>query len=151
MKGATMIRLQVRDDSGSSIIETALLLPVLLLLFIGAVDFGRAYYMALEVSSSAQAGAVYGSQNATDTSGMVAAAKLEVPDLTSITPTATYGCECSDGTSASASCTSVPTCAYNVVNYVSVATTANYNLMVQYPGLPKSVKLTGLARMRAAH
>ena len=151
MKRGTMTSQRLQDDSGASIIETALLLPVLLLLFLGAVDFGRAYYMALEVSSSAQAGAVYGSQNATDTSGMVAAAKLEVPDVPGITPTATYGCECSDGTSASASCTAVPTCTYNVVNYVSVATTANYTMMVQYPGLPKSVKLTGLVRMRAAH
>jgi Flp pilus assembly protein TadG len=146
-----MLHKPLNDDSGASVLETALLLPLLLLLFLGAIDFGRAYYAALEVSSAAQAGALYGSQNATDTSGMVAAAKLEVPDMTGINPTATYGCECSDGSSSTASCSPVPTCAYNVVNYVSVATTVNYNMMFKFPGLPSSVKLTGLARMRAAH
>ncbi|MBE7159246.1 MAG: pilus assembly protein, partial [Rhodospirillales bacterium] len=61
-------------------VELALLLPLLLLLLVGAVDLGRAFYVAIEVSSAASAGAVYGTQNPTDTAGMQNAAALNAPD-----------------------------------------------------------------------
>ena len=138
-------------DEGSSLIETAVLMPVMLLMLVAGVDFGRAYYMGIEVSAAAQAGANYGAANATDIAGMVAAAKLEVPDSTGLKPVATYGCECSDGSSQVAACGTAPTCAYNVVNYVQVTTTLAYKPLLPYPGIPTSITLSSQARMRAAH
>ncbi|SFS18283.1 Flp pilus assembly protein TadG [Granulicella pectinivorans] len=138
-------------QQGSTVLEIALVLPVLLLLLVGAVDFGRAYYLALEVSSAAQAGAGYGAQNATDTAGMVSAAKRDAADITVLAPVATYGCECSDGTSQVAGCGSAPSCAYNVVNYVQVNTSAVYTPILPYPGIGSSFTLRAVARMRAAH
>ncbi len=132
-------------------LEIALVLPVLLLLLVGAVDFGRAYYVALEVSSAAQVGAGYGAQNVTDTAGMVSAAKADAADVAGLVPVGTSGCECSDGSSPVAGCGSAPTCAYNVVNYVQVTTTAVYVPMLPYPGIPSTLTLTGIARMRSAH
>ena len=88
-----------------------LLLPVMMLLVVGAVDFGRLYFEYIEVVNAAHAGAEYGSINSTDTSGMSTAATQSAPDVSGLTvPTKAYGCECSDGTSYSASCTTVPTC-----------------------------------------
>jgi Flp pilus assembly protein TadG len=136
------------DEDGSSILETALLMPFLLLLLTGAVDFGRAYFMAIEVSSSAEAGALYGTQNGSDTAGMVAAATLNAPEVSNLSPVATYGCECSDGSSVSASCGSLPLCTYNVVNFVEVDTSATYTSILPYPGIPSSIALTARARMR---
>ena len=136
---------------GSSLVETAVLMPVMLLMLVGGVDFGRACYLGLEVSAAAEAGASYGAANATDTAGMIAAAKLEVPDSSGLTPVATYGCECSDGSSPVSNCGTAPTCAYNVLNYVQVSTTLTYTPLLPYPGIPSSIKLTSLARMRAAH
>ena len=138
-------------EQGSSAVETALILPLLLLILMGAVDFGRAYYVALEVQSSAQAGALYGIQSPLDSVGMAAAAKLEAPDVKKLQATATYGCECSDGSSSVPSCGTAPTCAYNVVNYVQVQTSVAYTPMLRYPGLPTALTLHGKARMRAAH
>ena len=139
------------EQDGTSVIETALLLPVLVLMLVGAFDFGRAYYVALEVAGAAQAGAVYGTQNVTDTAGMIAAAKLDAADVSQLVPTASYGCECSDGSSGVVSCKTAPSCAFNVVNYVQVNTAATYTLLLPYPGLAKTLSLTGQARMRAAH
>ena len=93
-----------RSETGSSLVEMGLLLPVLFLLLLGAVDFGRAYYLAIEVSNAAHTGALYGAQNPTDTSGMQGAATSDAPDVPGFAVTATYGCECSNGASAVAAC-----------------------------------------------
>ena len=141
----------LRGERGNSLVELALLLPFLLLLLVGVVDFGRAYYLLLEVASAAHAGALYGTQNPTDTANMQAAATLDAPDVPGITATATYGCECSDGTAASASCTATPSCTSpaTVVNYVQVDTSAAYTPWLTYPGVSLPSSLTGSARMRA--
>src|SRR5271169_6845725 len=87
-------------EAGSSLIELALVLPVLFLLVLGVVDFGRAYYLAIEVSQAAHTAALYGSQNPSDTIGMQNAAVADaqdVPNFTTSSVTAVFGCECADG------------------------------------------------------
>lgn len=138
----------IRRGEGSAILETAILMPLMIAMIVGTVDFGRAYCTAIEVASAAHAGALYGTQNPTDTAGMVSASELDAPDVSTLTPVATYGCECSDGSSAVVSCTSTPTCTYNYVNYVSVTTTATYTPLIPYPGVPHSLKLSSTALMR---
>src|SRR5580698_5679701 len=101
----------LNDERGTSLVELAAVLPLFLLLLFGSLDFGRAYYLNIEIASAAHAAAVYGSQNPTDTAGMKTAAQdgaPNVPNLTVNTPT--YGCQCSDGTNYSASCATTPTC-----------------------------------------
>jgi Flp pilus assembly protein TadG len=139
-----------KETRANAIVETALVLPFLMLLLAGAFDFGRAYYVAMEVSSAATAGAEYGIQNVTNLTGMVNAAKLDAADLTHLHATATYGCECSDGSLASVSCVSPPTsCTYTVVNYVQVTTTANFKSTITYPGVPATIPLSTTVRVRA--
>jgi Flp pilus assembly protein TadG len=146
----TLARWRQQVD-GSSIIETALLMPLLLLILVAAIDFGRAYFMAIEVSSAAEAGALYGIVNPADTAGMVAAAKFDASDVSPLTAIAVYGCQCSDGSSVVASCSTAPTCTYNVVNFVDVSTSATYSSLLNYPGIPSSIALSGKARMRTGH
>ena len=141
----------VTESGGMSVLETALLLPMLVLMLMGAVDFGRGYYAAIEVASSAEAGALYGIQNSSDTAGMVKAAQLDAPDFTQLTATALYGCECSDGSSVTPACGTAPTCTYNVVNYVEVDTVLSYTPILPYPGIPSPIRLTGTSRLRSAH
>ena len=141
-------------ERGGSLLELALVLPFLSLLLIGVIDFGRAYYFSIEVAGAAHTGALYGTQNPTDTTGMQNAALGDAPDVTSVpamamTATATYGCECSDGTSAVALCATQPSCGVNVVNYVQVTTSATYTPLFHWPGIPASFPLQGQARLRA--
>lgn len=137
------------NDHGSSLVEVALVAPTLILLLVGTVDFGRAYYLATEVAGAAHAGAEYGVQAPTDTAGMKAAAIADAPDVPSLTvATPTFGCECSDGTKYSASCASKPSCSTNVVYAVKVSVSASYKPMFPWPGLPSRVQLANTAVMR---
>ncbi|MGI4828048.1 MAG: TadE/TadG family type IV pilus assembly protein [Janthinobacterium lividum] len=130
--------------------ELALLTSLFVLLLAGSVDLGRACYTAIEVSAAANAGAEYGLQNPTDTVGMQKAALLNGANLSGLSTSASWGCECSDGSGASASCANKPSCSVNVVKYVLVTTSMAYQPTIGFPGIPSSLALKGNARMRAA-
>lgn len=135
-------------SEGASFVELAVILPMFLLIAVPVVDIGRAIYVSIEVASAAQAGAAYGIQNPTDVSGMQSASTSGTSNITGVTATATYGCECSDGTSSSESCATTPTCTYNYVNYVDVVATAPCTPTFSYPGLPTSMNISREIRLR---
>ena len=144
----------LRAEEGSSLLELALVLPVLCLMLVGTADFGQAYYLNIEVSRAAYAGAIYGSQTPADTSGMRAAAvadAADVPGFSTSNVTVTTGCECSDGSSASTNCSVTPSCSANAVTFVQVNTSFSYQSMLPYPGIPSPLTLKGLSRMRAPY
>lgn len=142
-----------KSELGSSMVETAIFMPVLLTLLLGVVDFGRAYYEANEVAGAAHAGAVYGSQNPTDTTGMKDMVTASAADLSStITPGASYGCECSDGTGASASCGTVPACSGTTqVYYVKVTASESYSSLIPWPKFLGSITLADSVEMRSEY
>ena len=141
----------VRDEHGASLVELAFLLPLFLLLLFGALDFGRAFYLELEVAGAAHAAAVYGSQNPTDTTGMRNTAQDDAPNVPNLSVgTPTYGCECADGTSYSASCGTTPSCpASNVVYRVNVTVSATYTPLFPWPKVPSSMSFSSSASMRS--
>jgi Flp pilus assembly protein TadG len=136
------------ECEGSSFVELAFVLPIFLLMFVPAFDIGRALYASIEISSAAEAGAMYGVQNPSDVAGMVTASTGSMSNLSGVSASATYGCECSDGSSAVTSCTSTPTCTYNYVTYIDVVATVPYATTFKYPGLPSSMNITRETRMR---
>ncbi len=139
-----------KHQEGNSLIETALVLPVLLLMLVGAVDIGRAFRAAMIVNAAARTGAAYGIHHPTDTAGMVLAAQTDTSTLVTVVPTAKYGCECSDGSSAILSCASEPSCTMNSVYYVEVDTAATYTPMLPWPGIPSTIPLSAKVTLRAA-
>src|SRR5438445_11766107 len=83
---------------GQAIVETALLLPILMLLVMGSADLGRVFYYAIAVTNSAREatrqGTYYDPISATNTydtyAQVLAAAQKEVPsDVTLSLPTST--------------------------------------------------------------
>src|SRR5579863_9018872 len=94
----TLIRFW-KDRTGSSFIETALLIPVMLLVCCGTMDFARVVYAGIEIAGAARAGVQYGALtpgNAGDTTGMVNAALADAADLGStVTASASNFCTCS--------------------------------------------------------
>lgn len=138
----------LKRDDGSSLIETAILLPFFLFMFVGVVDLGRAYYVSIELTSAAHNGALYGIQNPMDASGMQTASSQGASNLAGVSTTATYGCECSDGSATSASCSNVPSCTYNYVSYVDVVSSVQYVPIFRYPGLPGTMTFYKESRMR---
>ena len=94
-------RSSIRDDKGQAFVELALVLPIFILLLVGAAEVGRIAFASIEVSNAARAGVSYGAQNhatASDTSGIQTAATQDGPDLTDLLAVATQACSCSSGT-----------------------------------------------------
>lgn len=70
---------------GQALAELAILLPLLIILVMGAADFGRVYYHFMAVESAAAAGAQYGcvsASKALDSDGIRLAAMRQVQDIT---------------------------------------------------------------------
>jgi Flp pilus assembly protein TadG len=94
--------------SGVAASELALILPLFVLLFVFAVDFGRVFYVEYIVVHAARCGAIYGSSNpscAKDTAGIQLKVQAEAKDLeaqllqvTSISGTDSAGNPCVDVT-----------------------------------------------------
>ena len=140
-----------RNEEGTQLIELALVLPVFLYLLVGAVDFGRAFYLATEVASAAEAGATYGVSSPTDIAGMKSAAMLNATDISGFTPTATYGSECTDGSAIALQSSTPPTtCTTGLVQFVEVDASTTYSPILRFPGVPSSLPIASKARMRAS-
>lgn len=155
MDRRSMSRGLARHEEGSALIELALILPLLLVLFMGAVDLGRAFYYSNTVVRAAEAGALYGSENPTDPTGMIDAsdeamgtAFSNAPDMSGVNSTAGYGCECNSGSGQSAGCTSTLSCSTNEVYYVTVTANATYKTLIPWPGIPSSYNMSSTVTMR---
>jgi Flp pilus assembly protein TadG len=144
----------LRNEDGASLVELALVFPIFVLFLLGSVDFGRAYYLSTEVAGAAHSGALYGSRNPTDTAGMETAATDDAPDVPNLSvQTPTYGCECADGSSYSASCATTPSSCPNnigVVYVVNVTASAVYTPLLKFPGFNNSLTFYSFASMRSA-
>jgi len=83
----------MKNERGQSLVELSVSLVLLLLLLAGAVEFGMAFFQFVQLRDAAQEGALYGSMNPTDTSGITArvqGASNSPINLTTITPSITY-------------------------------------------------------------
>ena len=138
-----------RDRTGSSFIETAILVPALLLMCCGVMDFARVVYAGVEIANAARAGVQYGALtpgNSGNTTGMVQAALNDAADLgSSVTASAGNYCTCSGST---VNCST--TCSGATPNgYVTVTANYTFTPVIPYPGVPPSVVLSRTAKMRA--
>jgi Flp pilus assembly protein TadG len=140
---------RLRSDSGNALIELAIGMTVLTALILGAAEFGRIAYAAIEVNDAAHAGAAYGSANRTyaaDNANVTNAAKKDAPDVSGMTATAVYWCQCSDGSAST--CGATDCTGTRIIEYVTVNTSGTVDPLVYVPGLPKSYTVTGHAVMR---
>ena len=75
-----------KEPRGQSLVELAISLMIILLLLLGAVEFSLALFQYVTIRDAAQEGAIYGSINPTDNSGIqyraVATASDVLPQLT---------------------------------------------------------------------
>lgn len=134
-------------------VELAIALPILLLLTLGVIEFGRAAYYSIEVSDAARAGAQYGAQGlayAANSTNITQAALNSVPDISSGNMKVTVepqSCVCpGTGAVTGGACAGVLGCPYPMV-YVTVTTDYPLSTLFQYPGLPPSFNLNGSSTM----
>jgi Flp pilus assembly protein TadG len=140
----------VHSEEGASLVEFAILLPVLALLMVGTIVFGQWMYFGILAANAARAGAQYGSQNLTtaaNTSGMQSAALQDGQNLSqfSATPHCYY---ISGSTTTQCSLPATATPPPGAIYYVEVDTTGTFNPLIKYPGMPKNVTVSGKSIMR---
>jgi Flp pilus assembly protein TadG len=68
-------------EAGQSFVEIALMMPVLVILLVGAAEFATVLYASIEVSNAARAAVAYGSIAPGNTSGIKTAAIMDAGNL----------------------------------------------------------------------
>lgn len=132
-----------RHARGQSVVELALVLPLIALLLVAVCDFARLFYASIGVADAARAGVQYGAQNratAVDYTGMQQAALNDGSGISNLSATASSFCQCSGTT---VSCSS-PGCA-KPDNFVQVTVSATFDTILTYPGIPQPATLSSTA------
>ncbi|HLX25867.1 MAG TPA: TadE/TadG family type IV pilus assembly protein [Candidatus Cybelea sp.] len=142
-----------RCDRGTSLIEFAIAAPMIVFLLIGLIEIGRYTYFAILAASAARAGAQYGAQDlltAYDQSGIESAASADGENLPNWTVTVNE--LCASAGSAPAQCntpwgSSPPA---GITYYVDVGVTGTFTTLMNYPGIPNNIAISGSSTMRVA-
>jgi Flp pilus assembly protein TadG len=137
----------MRSDRGTSIIEFALVAPVLIFLVIGLIEIGRYTYFGILASHAARAAAQYGDQTlvtADDVAGMKAAALQDAQSLPQWNVSPAPMCTQSGAVFTCASGTPPPGTTY----YVKVQVTGTFSPLLHYPGIPTSLPVSATAILR---
>jgi Flp pilus assembly protein TadG len=136
-----------RNDDGGPLVETALTMPILIMLVIGPVELARVAYGAIECANAARAAASYGMQNSitvSDTTGIQTVASNDAANIAGVlttSPSISY--ICSDGSASTGLNTDCSTS--QIEKVLTVTTSATLPALIQLPGLPKSYTVHGLA------
>ena len=148
-----------RGERGAALVELAVALPLLAVILVGTIDFGRAFRLAMVITNAARAGAQYGAQsvyNSGDTAGMQSAA-VAVLTANGVTAgaaaNASRQCYCvSSGGAFGGAFTCTPTspctAAQHLVVTVTVTAQGTFSLTTPFPGLPSGFTLSRGATVR---
>ena len=89
-----MAKREQTDPRGQSLVELALTLPILVMLLLGLLDFGRAYYALVILNDAAAEGAAYA---ATSQEGADIVLRVRGAEATSLVPMELVAVEVSGG------------------------------------------------------
>jgi len=138
---------------GAVAVELAIVIPVLMLLFVGAFDYARLSNWALIVASASRAGAQFGAQsesNAADTatiSTRVQAAAQSIGGVDPVTAsTARMFCRCVDVLMTNCNQSCATTGGKSI--FIEVTASKTFVPTIPYPGLPASVALSTRTEFR---
>ena len=152
---------RVRDESGSALVELALIFTVLVLVIVGAIDLGRVFTTSTALVNASRAGAQYGAANpghSTQTATMVTTAVGSV-NLSGVTAVASRTCQCAtDAGVLSATrpvandCTTSPTTTcptgHRVIT-VTVSASRTFRMVIgRPPGIPDAQTVTRTTSLR---
>jgi Flp pilus assembly protein TadG len=162
-------RARLFDSRGTNLLEFAMMLPLLLLILLGALEMGRVFFIRIALTSAAQAGAQYGAQTsgtALDYVAMQDAAEADFGGTFGLdmgfqlqgepqTPCFYYSCWDGSVESDQTDCVqnevdvTAPECTgTRLIQYVRVDTTVNFQSLFDYPGFPSTFTMNGHAVMR---
>jgi|SRR5579872_50702 len=153
-------KLAAGNERGQALIETAFAIPMLLALLLGAAEFARFAYAAIEVSNAANAAVDYGASShlaaadwtlagSTYSGGIVTAAVTDAGNLPGLTVTSiSQSCSCSNSGFTPTSCSDNSTCSSNntsMVETLTVKTQANFDPLIYQLSGSHTITLHGQA------
>jgi len=144
---------RTKRERGQSLVELALVVPMLLIMLVGIIEIGRFAYYSILVSNAARAGAQYGAQNlatAKDTLGIQAAANRDGQGGAGLIVTPTQMCGCSGATLSGACPATLCILPNHPLVYVRVQVDGSFTSLFTYPGLPAALAVTSVEKMRVA-
>jgi Flp pilus assembly protein TadG len=158
-------RRSAASERGSSLVELAVALPILIIIIAATIDFARVFYLSVSLTNAARAGAQYGSHDighSGNIAGMETAASNAIPDVTSVSTDASRSCVCatdagvfSDTAPSPNNCTdpAATSCpGKHVVVTVTVTASKTFTtIMNVLPGVPSSIDLHRGATLRVAN
>jgi Flp pilus assembly protein TadG len=153
------------EERGSVLTEMAVCIPVVLVILLGAVDFGRAWVHANATANAAHAGAQFGAQNIAHAGNTPVIEDVVMRDLKASSMMKSIA----DGDSSSAASFSVESERYcmcdggNEVDcdsgncgpgqpsqmHVRVRVNSTFEPLFDYPGLPDEIQIDRQASLRA--
>jgi Flp pilus assembly protein TadG len=123
--------------SAAAALEFVLVMPLVILLFVFAMDFCRIFYYQTTLTNCARSGAIYESDPSTQSSSpygsTTAAAQADWPSSMGTAPTPTVTYTTSQG-----------------ATYATVTMTYTFNTLLSYTGIPATVNLTANVQVRVA-
>jgi Flp pilus assembly protein TadG len=138
-----------RGRTGAAAVELALVLPVMVTIILGCIDFGRFAYTYAAVAASARAGAAYGVNHPFDSSSQAAwqagirkAATEEMMYQVGYDPNLLV-------VQASSTVDNVSQKTGGGERRVEVVTTYSIKTFVPWPGIPATVVMKGAVDMRS--
>jgi Flp pilus assembly protein TadG len=133
---------------GIALVELALVVPLLLILLAGILNYALLLRTGSCVAVAARSGAQYGSRSvasSADAAGIRTAAVSAAPDAAGITVSSSQSCRCGDGSAVSCS----GSCGSGAVRvYVQVTASASRAAIFSYSGLGFSGNTSSTATMR---
>src|SRR5215472_11206238 len=124
----------LRGNGGQALVELAVSSSLYFLILLGAVEFGRFAYLAIEIANAAKAASQYGAKNsitAADITGMEAVGAQDAPEVTkactsfNVAVAQPASCSCiSSGASSTANCDGSTACTGYLVQKLTVTASA---------------------------
>ncbi len=124
------------DDRGQSMVELALLLPLLVFVLIGGADLARAYATQLAVQNAARAGAEAYAITSTPTIGLAQAAAVGEMNRTPTVQATNSNVAVSEGQADGSTCIHPPPPAAPC--FVTVTVTYTFQTVTPWPLIPNS-------------
>jgi Flp pilus assembly protein TadG len=160
----------MHSQKGQSLVEVALLTPLLLAMLLGAIELGRYAYLSILVANAAHAGALYAAQGpgqAGDTPGIIQAADNDFENngqnVTVLAVSSQIACGCESGGTIASPLTGSSCSAYSVsqsqadcsvgywTNMVTVTASAKFHSLFNYPWIPSTLPVTRQSTMQVAN
>lgn len=142
-----------RDQRGASVVELAIVAPLLIMMTVAATDFARVFIEAHALASASGSGVSYGARRNIDSVNFTEIRKRALDDIqgagNSSVATASMFCDCPDAPGTSVDCLSGSCPNYGQPRvYIKTSVQKTFATLGNYPWVPKSTNLKANAYMR---